>query len=378
MKLLFVTDNGFSEKDGSYYYSAPNYTHVKHLRKYFDEFVFLARNDKYDKSSFKIDSNFPVYLFNKYDFLGMQNKLEELIRDIDAVICYGFNGFLAYKIAKKHNKIVIAYNGGDAYDVLISTGTIKGRILAPIIRYLEKKKFQDADYAHYVDYFLAEKYPTSGKKLIASGVNIEINEENIKQRIEKINNLNRNSKIIIGLIGHTKNNLKGIDTAIKALAKLNGNFELQIVGRGEHYQYDKLAKKLGIRDQVKFLGTKKAGNELFSWLDSIDIYIQPSRIEGLPRATIEAMSRGCPIVSTNAGGLSRLIDKDYRIKINDYYSLSETILKLVNNKKLMIKQAKINFERSKEFSPEIREKKYNSFYNQITNEIKKIEEITLL
>lgn len=185
-------------------------------------------------------------------------------------------------------------------------------------------------------------------------------------RLEKIKN-KVDKKFVIGLIGHTKNNLKGIETAIRALGNLNGNFELQVVGRGQHDQYDKLAKTLGIEDRVKFLGTLKAGKEIFSWLDNIDIYIQPSLIEGLPRATIEAMSRGCPVISSNAGGLPSLIDDNYRIEFGDYVSLADKVKLLSNNADLMLTQAKINYERTKEFAPEIRERKYDSFYGRIVS-----------
>lgn len=170
MKLVFVTDNGFSEKNGSYYFSAPNKAHVSHLSKYFDEFVFVARNDVFDNSNTEIKENYPVYLFEKYNVKKMKKKLKEVISDADAVICYGTNGYFAYKIAKTLKKIVIAYNGGDVYDFLKSRGTIKGNIIAPVARYIEKKKFYNADYAHYCDTFLIEKYPTKGKVLVCSGV----------------------------------------------------------------------------------------------------------------------------------------------------------------------------------------------------------------
>lgn len=365
MKLVFVTDNGFSEKDGVYYFSAPNYAHVSHLSKYFNEFIFVARKDKYDKSSFKVDNNFKVHLIKKFSIVNMMKKLSEVIQDADVVICYGINGYFAYKIAKKYNKPVIAYNGGDVYDFLISWGTLKGRLLAPLVRYIEKEKFYNADYAHYCDQFLIDKYPTKGKVLVCSGVAIEIDELVLERRIENIKN-KTNKRFVVGLIGHTRNNLKGIETAIKALGKLNGDFELQVVGRGEHGKYDRLSENLGIKDKIKFLGTLKAGEEIFDWLDNIDIYIQPSLIEGLPRATIEAMSRCCPIISSNAGALPRLINSEYRIEYGDYISLAEKIQNFSNSLELMEEQARANFEKSKEFAPDVRDKKYAGFYGNIS------------
>lgn len=369
MKLVFVSDNGFYKKDGKFYFAAPNYAHVNHLKKYFDEFVYVARDDKFDKASFEIDRNSNVFLFSKFNIREIKKKLKEVILDADAVICYGTNGYFAYKIAKKFKKTVIAYNGGDVYDFLISRGTLKGRVLASVARFIEQQKFYNADYAHYCDQFLVEKYPTKGEVLVCSGVSISINEENLEKRKKKIIEKDSN-KYVIGLIGHTNNKLKGIETAIRALSQLDGEFELQVVGRGDHTDLDILAQSLTIGDRVKFLGTLKGGQEIFNWLDNVDIYIQPSLIEGLPRATIEAMSRACPIISSNAGGLPRLIDGEYRINSGDYISLAKKIKELVTDKNNLLSQAITNFNKSKEFSNDERTKKYDAFYGEIIKKLK--------
>lgn len=190
-------------------------------------------------------------------------------------------------------------------------------------------------------------------------------EKRKKKIIEKDSN-----KYVIGLIGHTNNKLKGIETAIRALSQLDGEFELQVVGRGDHTDLDILAQSLTIGDRVKFLGTLKGGQEIFNWLDNVDIYIQPSLIEGLPRATIEAMSRACPIISSNAGGLPRLIDGEYRINSGDYISLAKKIKELVTDKNNLLSQAITNFNKSKEFSNDERTKKYDAFYGEIIKKLK--------
>jgi len=370
LRLVFVTDNGFSKKDGSFYFSPPNYAHVKHLKKYFNEFVFVARKDNYDKSNLKIENYKEVHLIAKFNFIKLIYKLTKVIKKADAVICYGINGYFAHEIAKKLNKPIIAYNGGEIYEYLISRGTIKGRLLAPIIRFMERRKFANADYAHFCDDFLIDVYPTNGKILVASGVDIEFNYENLERRITKIRNKKKNDIFRIGLIGHTNNNLKGIGTAIRAISHLDNNYVLEVVGRGNHEKYDELAKNLGVFNQIDFKGTLKAGEEIFSWLDSVDLYIQPSQIEGLPRATIEAMSRGCPIISSNAGGLHKLISEDWRINHKDHGGLAAKICKLTNDFNLMEELAHDNFVKSKKYSSKEREKKYDDFYGEMIRNLK--------
>lgn len=45
-----------------------------------------------------------------------------------------------------------------------------------------------------------------------------------------------------------------------------------------------------------------------AWLQAADLYVQPSRLEGLANATVEAMAAGLPVISMNVGGQSELID----------------------------------------------------------------------
>ena len=276
------------------------------------------------------------------------------------------NGYIAQFIAHRMKKKVIAYIGGDSKEALMVTKNIKKILIAPIIGKLDKWKCSTADYVHYCAEFLYKRYPTKKERLICSGANIIIDNNCLKNRYNRISK----DLLILGLIGYTHNNIKGIDIAIRALSLVKDtlNVELQIVGRGDTSFLMQLATELGVENNVKFLGTKKAGDEIYSWLDNVDIYLQPSRSEGLPRATVEAMSRGCPVIASNAGALPELIDNEYIIKRDDYQKLACSIEKLARDPIEMKKQSYRNFEQAKEFKPEIREKKYNAFYEKIRQE----------
>src|SRR5690606_42058407 len=100
----------------------------------------------------------------------------------------------------------------------------------------------------------------------------------------------------------------------RALARLRqiglDGFRYEIVGGGDQSYLRKIARKYGVADPVDFLGriTRK---EVFQWLDKIDLYIQPSKTEGLPRALIEAMSRGLPCLGTRVGGIPELLTDEH-------------------------------------------------------------------
>ncbi|QUG40593.1 glycosyltransferase family 4 protein [Psychrobacillus sp. INOP01] len=377
MKLVFVSDNGFSVENGRYYYSGANVQHYATVTKNFEDITFIARNKPYDQSGNLISEKYQVHLVDSItdgknvikSYKRLDSILDDAVKKSDIVMCFGINGYLAYKKAKKYNKPTIAYVGGCVFDILKNMDSKLKRISAPFIMLLIKEMVKNATYAHYVDQYLLERYPTKGKYLICPSAKIEINQTAIIKRQKKIEN--HSGTITIGLIGYTHNKIKGIDTAIKALQILGDGYKLQVVGRGNHNWLIELAKSLGVENQVEFLGILPSRREVFKWLDEIDVYIQPSLTEGMPRATIEAMSRGCPVVSTNAGGLVTLIDKNFRIMTNDYKGLASKIKILGKDNSIKLIEAKGNFETSKRFNFSILDQKRQEFYKIVKDTMRK-------
>lgn len=371
MKLVFVTDNGFSSKGDYYYYNGANIQHYNTVTNFFDEIVFIARNSAYELSSNKISIKYKTYLVDSItsgkrilkNYLGLNNILEAEIRDADVVMCFGLNGYMASKKAEKYNKPVIAYVGGCVYDTLINMDSRFKQKTAPIMKKIISKMVKNADYVHYVDEYLLERYPTKGEYLICPSARIKISEKALSKRLEKINS--KNTKITLGIIGYTHNKIKGMDTAIRALDLLGADYSLEIVGRGDHSWLDVIAEDLGVQDRLRFLGVLEGRDQIFEWIDSLDIYLQPSLTEGMPRATIEAMSRACPVVSTRVGGLKNIIEERYQINIDDYDSLANKISTLGNNTAAMLESAVLNFKKCKKFDSTILDLKRNEFYSKI-------------
>src|SRR5439155_26719861 len=83
---------------------------------------------------------------------------------------------------------------------------------------------------------------------------------------------------------------------------------LDIVGDGRFRpELDRLAAELGIREQVCFRGQLPAGEPVRARLDAADLFVLPSRSEGLPRAMVEAMARALPCIGSNVGGILELL-----------------------------------------------------------------------
>lgn len=100
---------------------------------------------------------------------------------------------------------------------------------------------------------------------------------------------------------------KGFDVLLPALAAIERqDIHLLIAGTGEELvNLRAQAEALGLANRVHFAGYRRDVPRL---LNGLDLYIQPSRFEGMPIAVLEAMAAGCPIVATGVDGTRELID----------------------------------------------------------------------
>lgn len=107
---------------------------------------------------------------------------------------------------------------------------------------------------------------------------------------------------------------KGHDVLLKAaqiLLERTSRFEVVLVGGGAlKAGYQQMAFDLGVSSYVQFAGQIDSRDELRSILDSTDIFVIPSRAEGLPRAVVEAMARGLPVIGTDVGGMFELVPSE--------------------------------------------------------------------
>lgn len=95
-----------------------------------------------------------------------------------------------------------------------------------------------------------------------------------------------------------------IDDVIRALPLLPEEVAFAVCGIGpEESSLKQLAQELGVPSRVRFLG-QRTHEELPLLLTASDIFIRPSRSEGMGNSFIEAMAAGLPIIATQAGGIA--------------------------------------------------------------------------
>lgn len=101
---------------------------------------------------------------------------------------------------------------------------------------------------------------------------------------------------------------KGHEFAMRAFQKIlkqQPKIHWLLIGEGsEKDGLEKLAQKLQIKSHVHFLGKKDFA---WKWLSASDLFLLPSRREGLPVVLLEAFSQYTPVISTEVGGVSQLV-----------------------------------------------------------------------
>jgi glycosyltransferase involved in cell wall biosynthesis len=112
----------------------------------------------------------------------------------------------------------------------------------------------------------------------------------------------------VGMIARMNTPSKNHRLLLEAAARLRGKFpalEFVLVGDGPlRTELESDAEKLGIRDQVVFLGDRRDIPEV---LASLDLSVLPSTSESLSNAIIESMAAGVPVVASRVGGNPELV-----------------------------------------------------------------------
>ena len=140
-----------------------------------------------------------------------------------------------------------------------------------------------------------------------SNFNLNINREEVKRRY----GIKPNERIVL-FIGRLVPQ-KGVDTLIKAVPLIiqrHRDAKILIAGDGWSRTYlEELAKSMGLGDHVRFLGFISDW-ELADLMVAADVLVVPSVYEPFGIVALEGMAAGTPVVATNIGGLSEIIEHD--------------------------------------------------------------------
>lgn len=299
--------------------------------------------------------------------------IEKAVSSADLVVGYlpATSASSACRLAKKYKKKFLSYVVGCPWDVLKNHGFF-GKILAPRAFYYLRKNLKQSDYALYVtEHFLQQRYPCPGLTCGCSDVKIlELNENVLHNRLIRLEKTQGNEIIRITNIANYEVKYKGQHYVIEALSRLKKmgitRFHYHLIGGGSKENLKRLSEKMNVSELVHFEGVV-AHRKIFQKLDEMDVYIQSSLTEGLPRSVVEAMSRGLLCICTDAGAMPEMIEPEYIVRkksVDDIVS----VLQGISNDKLK-EQAVRNFNEAKKYEEKVLEVKRNIFFEDVKKDM---------
>jgi glycosyltransferase involved in cell wall biosynthesis len=154
---------------------------------------------------------------------------------------------------------------------------------------------------------------------------------------EKIGKQFSPDTLLIGTIAELTSN-KGLEYLIDAAVMLRPHlidrkFRIVVIGEGEERSHlERKIRDLRAQDIISLLGFVP---DAAQYLRGMDIFVLPSRKEGLPYVVMEAMAAGVPVIASNTGGIPDLITNNETgilVPPKDAQALAQEIEHLAKNK----------------------------------------------
>lgn len=377
MKVLLVTDFSIYQQDHKIYTKFAFSSIIKRYYNRFGKISFCCplntskRPAEFDiEITGMVEDILPLTNWDGF-FHRKKSDIRKAVRKSDLVLARfaSFSSSFVCSVAHKMGKPVFAEVMSCGWDALWNHG-LMGKLSAPLMFFAVRKALWNADYSLYVtEHFLQKRYPCKNKTIGVSDVVIErISDEVRRERNEKISKTDfRNLTLMTS--GAVNVWYKGQHFVIRAIPLLNQigiRVKYYCVGQGNPEYLKKVAQKYGVSDQVVFTGPV-SHDEVFRLLDMCDIYIQPSLQEGLPRALVEAMSRGCPSIGARTGGIPELLSGDCIVKRKSVRCIAQTIKKMLDDG---LKQySEQSFFRASDFQEEILDDRREKYFQYICESI---------
>lgn len=147
---------------------------------------------------------------------------------------------------------------------------------------------------------------------------------------------------VVGCVGRLvpqKNPEAFMAAARDVIARMPGTRFVYIGEGPEREKLERLRAAWGLEESVEFLGFQ---SDMAAAYGSLDVFVLPSRTEGLPMAILEAMAAGTPVIATRVGGVPRVVadgETGMLVEPGDQEALNGAILRLLADRELAARLA---------------------------------------
>ena len=168
-----------------------------------------------------------------------------------------------------------------------------------------------------------------------------------KEKMQYKYNISPNLVNIVNVAYH--NPIKGVDVLLRSVKVLvekyhQTHFQVLQIGGGQTPQQTEelhaLEAQLGISDYIRWIGVTDVVPE---YLSACDVYVQPSRSEGIPLSIMEASLASIPTVATRVGGIPEVVQEGETgllCDIEDFEVLAGLLNKMITDKEMRVMMGK--------------------------------------
>ncbi|HEX6560176.1 MAG TPA: glycosyltransferase [Longimicrobiales bacterium] len=242
--------------------------------------------------------------------------------------------------------------------------------LRPILRYVLPKDLQDvvrhAAAASYVTTAaLQHAYPCDGLQIGVSDV--ALGPDALASEWKRARNDHGTFRMVT--VGSLAQLYKGPDVLLDALADcVARGLDVGVVFVGDGRFRSRLeaqAAALGVSHRVLFRGRLSPGAAVRAELDAADLFVLPSRADGLPRALIEAMARGLPCLASRVGGIPELLAAEDLVTPGDSSDLADQIEAVIRQPERREEMAQRCLARARDFDEPLLVERRREFYRAV-------------
>lgn len=259
---------------------------------------------------------------------------------------------------------------GDPHDVF-APGVVD-HVLRPALRWwsaasLRRQCRKASAVAFVTRTTLQKRYPARGGAVTTHYSSIELPDEAFAASPRHYPGGQTEFRIVS--VGSLEQRYKGIDVLVDAVAlcaREGLRLRLDVVGDGRYRaELEHQAGALGLADAITFVGTLKGGAPVRAALDRADLFVLPSRTEGLPRAMIEAMARALPCIGSEVGGIPDLLPPDAMVPKDDPAALARKIREALASPERMKRMSADNLIRAREYDDRTLRTRRREFFQYV-------------
>ena len=317
----------------------------------------------------------PYYL-GPWDFLRNRRSLGRAVRDA----VQGDDGIILRAPGAVTGLVAEAMRGGrpygievvgDPYDVFAPGGV--RTVLRPLLRRVMSRQLRaqclTACAAAYVTAgSLQRRYPAAPASFVTRYSSIDLPEGAFVSEARQFTRGPGTTRQLV-FVGSLEQLYKGPDVLIEAIALAARDglpLQLTMIGDGKHrVELEAHARSRGVADRIRFVGHLPPGQAIRTHLDAADLFVLPSRTEGLPRALIEAMARAVPCVGSDVGGIPELLAPAERVPPGDAAALSATLLAVLRDPARLTRLSEDNLHKAREYHVACLRPRRQAFYGAV-------------